>query len=169
MAIRSTKLMTGDRITQAEALPGTPEKSGLTYKLDNLDVAYGADNEVLVVNWEGEISSKDIRIGYKIVLQQVEMHKPQKLLLDFHNRVSIKRRDQRWVFSTVFPSILRVVGNNVFVAIVLPVELYHGLVTDINGDELMQNNNFLIIHHSLYREEGFRWLESMRATGHKFE
>lgn len=161
--------MIAEKSIQTEAPPSAHKKPELIYKLENLDVTYNSDSEVLVVNWEGEISSEDIRIGYKILLQQVKLHKPRKLLLDFHNRVSIKRRDQRWVFSTVFPGILRNVGDNVFVAIVLPVELYHGLVADMNGDELMHNNNFLIIHHSLYREEGFRWLESMRATGHKLE
>lgn len=132
--------------------------------VENLLVLYEADRKVLLVNWEGEINSLNIRKGYDIVMQQVKLLRPRKILLDFHNRFSIRRRDQRWVFSTFFPEILRTVGDNVFVAIVLPVALYHGLVADMNGDELMHNNSFLIIHHCLYREEAFRWLETMEAS-----
>jgi hypothetical protein len=94
-------------------------------------------------------------------MEQIGYYKPQKLLLDFHNRVTIRRIDQRWVFSSIFPRILRTIGDNVFVAIVLPVALYHGLVAEMNGDELMHENSFLIIHHALYREEAYRWLNDM--------
>lgn len=132
--------------------------------VENLSVSYDADKKVLLVNWEGEVSSSSIRKGYNIVMQQVKLLRPRKILMDFHNRFSIRRRDQRWVFSTFFPEVLRTVGDNLFVAIVLPVALYHGLVADMSGDELMHNNNFLIIHHSLYREEAFRWLETMEAS-----
>ncbi len=131
--------------------------------LENLDISYDADNEVLVVNWEGEINSECIRNGYTLLMKRVQLLRPRKILLDFHNRLSIRRRDQRWVFSYVFPNILSTVGDNVFLAIVLPVELYHGLVTDINGDELMNGNDFLIIHHALYRAEAIRWLNDMEA------
>ncbi|GAA4436074.1 hypothetical protein GCM10023188_28720 [Pontibacter saemangeumensis] len=159
--------MIAERIINKNVLPDISLKPELVYKLENLDVSYNAADEVLTVQWAGEISSEDIRVGYEIVMRQVKLHRPSKLLFDFHKRVSIKRKAQRWVFSTVFPKILRTVGDNVFVAIVLPVELYHGLVADMDGDELMHANNFLIIHHSLYREEGLRWLATMRASARR--
>ena len=159
--------MIAERIIKKNVLPDISLQPEQVYKLENLDVSYNAADEVLTVHWAGEISSADIRGGYEIVMGLVKLHRPRKLLLDFHKRVSIKRRDQRWVFSTVFPKILRTVGDNVFVAIVLPVELYHGLVADMDGDELMHENYFLIIHHSLYREEGLRWLETMRASARR--
>ncbi|WP_162055867.1 hypothetical protein [Pontibacter pamirensis] len=126
-------------------------------------------NQVLVVNWEGELSSDEIRKGYDILMEEVRIHKPKKLLLDFHKRGTIRRSDQRWVFSTVFPNILRTIGETVFVAIVLPVTLYCGLVGEMNGDELMDENNFLIIHHALYREEAYRWLNTMHLSSTNFE
>ena len=134
-----------------------------SYCLENLDISYDAEKEVLIVNWEGDINSARIRNAYTLLMKRVLLLRPRKILLDFHKRLSIRRRDQRWVFSEVFPEILRTVGDNVFVAIVLPVELYHGLVPDMNGDELMNDNDFLIIHHSLYREEALRWLNDMQA------
>lgn len=132
--------------------------------VNSIEVSFDAKDQVLLVNWEGELSSDDIRKGYEVMMEQVRFYKPQKLLLDFHKRGIIRRIDQRWVFSSVFPQVLHTVGDNVFVAIVLPVVLYYGLVAEMNGDELMHENNFLIIHHSLYREEAYRWLNSMTCT-----
>lgn len=133
-------------------------------RLENLDVVYDASSGVLVVNWEGEFSSEEIRFGYGIMMSKVKAHKPRKLLLDYRKRVSLRRRDQRWVFRKVFPKMLHIVNDSVFVALVLPVVLYDGLVADMTGDELMHKDNFFIIHHSLYREEAFRWLEGMHKT-----
>lgn len=131
---------------------------------NSIEVSFDAEDQVLLVNWEGGLSSDEIRNGYEVMVEQVRCYKPKKLLLDFHKRSIIRRTDQRWVFSTVFPQVLQTVGDNVFVAIVLPVVLYYGLVAEMNGDELMHENNFLIIHHSLYREEAYRWLNSMPLT-----
>lgn len=153
--------MFSKKITYTDALQELVPPLVGTAVIDRLHVAYDTAREVLVVNWEGEANSEEIRRGYDILMEQICLYKPQKLLLDFHNRVKIRRSDQRWVFSHVFPQILRTVGDNVFVAIVLPVSLYYGLVCELNGDELMDKNNFLIIHHALYREEAYRWLQDM--------
>ncbi|RDV16918.1 hypothetical protein DXT99_02095 [Pontibacter diazotrophicus] len=129
-----------------------------------IEVSFDKVNHILVVNWEGELSSDEIRKGYDILMEEVRIHKPKKLLLDLHNRGTIRRSDQRWVFSTVFPNILRTIGETVFVAIVLPVSLYFGLVGEMDGDELMHENNFLIIHHALYQEEAYRWLNTIYVS-----
>lgn len=158
---RSSESMFSRKVTHTDALKGllvSPESSSASTLLD---LSFDAENRVLIVNWQGELSSEDIRAGYDLVMEQVQSYKPQKLLLDFQKRLMIRRKDQRWVFSTIFPHILRTVGDNVFVAIVLPVSLYYGLVGEMNGDELMHENNFLIIHHALYREEAYRWLNTM--------
>ncbi|ARS35243.1 hypothetical protein [Pontibacter actiniarum] len=128
---------------------------------DKLDIAYNAEEETLLVHWEGEASTAEIKAGYDWIISVVRELKPKKWLLDFHKRNAIRRRDQRWVFKEVFPEVLRQVKDDVFVAVVLPVTLLHGLVADLDGDELMDGNNFLIIQHFLYQEEGQRWLNEM--------
>ena len=128
---------------------------------DRLYVCYEKDTETLVVRWEGKVSSEEIRQGYKTIMELVRHYKPQKWLLDLHKRSTIKKKDQRWVFTQVFPEMLRIIDSNVFVAIVLPVYFYQSLVDGLEGDELMQGDNFMIIHHCLYQQEGRRWLQQM--------
>lgn len=129
----------------------------------HIEISYDADNHVLVVNWEGEPCSAEIRRGYTFIMEEVRKHKPKKVLLDLQRRCKISRCDQRWVFTTIFPQLLRILEHDVFVAVVLPVMLYTGLVAEMDGDELMYENNFLIIHHCLYREEAYRWLNNMHT------
>ncbi|PRY12380.1 hypothetical protein CLV24_108124 [Pontibacter ummariensis] len=131
---------------------------------DKLNVHYDQEQEILVVTWTGKVSSEELRKGYDLVMEQVMTHKPRKWLLDLQERDKVNREDQRWVFQHVFPNVLRVVGNDVFVAVILPVSLYPGIVKDLEGDELMCGGYFLIMDHFLYPEEAHRWLNGMLLT-----
>lgn len=135
--------------------------------LDKLFVGYLQQDETMVIEWEGEVDSSELRCGYSRIVEQVCLLKPRKLQINLLNRSRIKRADQRWIFKHIFPEVLRVVNDDVFVAVVLPVSSFHTLVSDLSGDELMYNNQFLILQHFLYPEEAQRWLNGMclRNTG----
>ncbi|GAB3195205.1 hypothetical protein ABID22_003600 [Pontibacter aydingkolensis] len=127
--------------------------------VDNkLSINYDEHSETLEIKWEGSVNSHEVRQGYSVIMEYVQLYKPAKWLLDLHSRDKIKRSDQRWVFTYFFPEALRVVGSNVFVAVILPVSASHELVHELDGDELIQNENFMIINHFLYREAAQRWL-----------
>ncbi|MCJ8167389.1 hypothetical protein MKJ04_21285 [Pontibacter sp. E15-1] len=128
---------------------------------EELSFSFLEEQEILFVNWTGLVPSKEMRKGYIQVLKQVQHYKARKILLDLNKRSFIDSEDQRWVFSSVFPKMLRSIGANVFVAIVLPVDLFHDLVAELEGDELIHNNHFMIIQHSLYKEEALRWLNKV--------
>ena len=131
---------------------------------ERLQLSYNQQEETLYIKWIGEVSSVELRQGYAHIMDMVWTYKPQKWILDLQHRVSIHRNDQQWVFKYIFPEVLRAVQRNVFVAIVLPVFAYNGLVNEIDGDELINGDNFLILHHFLYPEECRRWLQEMTMT-----
>lgn len=131
---------------------------------EQLTLQYNHEEETLYVKWEGEVSSNELRQGYAHIMNMVLTYKPQKWIMDLQNRRTIEKEDQQWVFKYVFPQVLRAVQKNVFVAIVMPVFAYSSLVNEIDGDELMDGDNFMIIHHFLYPEESRRWLQEMAET-----
>lgn len=125
----------------------------------NLEVYIEKDTQRLVVTWEGDVSSHEIRQGYAEIIELVRTHKPVRWLLDLNKRGALKRADQRWVFTHFFPEALRLVQQDIFVAIILPVHAFPVIISELEGDELMHGDNFLIIDHFLYKEEAVRWLE----------
>lgn len=131
---------------------------------ERLSLRYEQDEETLYIKWEGAVSSNELRQGYAHIMNMVWAYKPQKWVLDLQHRVSIEKDDQQWVFKYIFPEVLRAVQKNVFVAIVMPVFAYSSLVNEIDGDELMDGDNFMIINHFLYQEESRRWLHEMAVT-----
>ena len=134
---------------------------------ERLCLNYNHEEETLYIKWDGAVSSNELRQGYAHIMDMVFTYKPQKWILDLQNRVSIEKNDQQWVFKYIFPEVLRAVNKNVFVAIVMPVFAYNSLVNEIDGDELMDGDNFMIIHHCLYQEESRRWLNEMALTDMK--
>ena len=126
-----------------------------------LSVRYDTLEETLLVQWEGTVTSNELREGYTCLLELVRELRPVKWQLDLQTRSPIKREDQRWVFEFIFPKVLSLVKDDVFVAIVLPVSMIHELVSELTGDELMQEGNFLIMQHFMYPEEAQRWLNEM--------
>jgi hypothetical protein len=131
---------------------------------DSLSLNYNPDEETLYIKWAGEVSSVELRQGYTHIMNMVRTYKPQKWILDLQNRLAIEKDDQQWVFKYIFPEVLRAVQKNVFIAVVMPVFAYNSLVHEIDGDELMDGDNFLIMHHFLYPEESRRWLKEMSRT-----
>jgi hypothetical protein len=131
---------------------------------DRLSLSYRHDEETLYIKWEGAVTSVELRQGYAHIMDMVFTYKPQKWILDLQSRVTIDKDDQQWVFKYIFPEVLRAVKKNVFVAVVMPVHAYSSYVNEINGDELIDGENLMIIHHFLYQEESRRWLREMAIT-----
>jgi hypothetical protein len=158
-----------DKVIGAEAF----EKKHIRYidhqvsASDKFSITFEAENETLVLKWQGKVSSQELRNGYKRVIELVKSHKPQRWILDLQQRSLIARDDQRWVFKQVFPEVLRLVQGNVFVAVILPIYTYQSLVNALDGDELMQDDNFLIMHEFLYYEEARRWLTKMLVSSER--
>jgi hypothetical protein len=126
-----------------------------------LMLSYCHSEETLYIKWEGAVSSMELRQGYAHIMDMVFCYKPQKWVLDLQNRISIDKDDQQWVFKYIFPEVLRAVQKDVFVAVIMPVFAYNSLVNEIDGDELIDGENFMIINHFLYQEESRRWLSEM--------
>lgn len=133
--------------------------------LDNkLNICYNKATKTLEVAWRGSVESAEVREGYMQIKEIIKLYKPVKWILDLHLRDSLRREDQRWVFTHFFPEALRLTGSDIFVAFILPVHVSHELVQELNGDELMQEDHFMIINHFLYTEEAKRWLEECIAV-----
>lgn len=121
---------------------------------------YDKSSNTLHVIWKGAVSSEDLKKGYQYILEVVAAYKPTKWMLDLREREVITRKDQRWVFKNIFPEVLRVVQQNVFIAIILPVFAYPSVTNTLDGDELIFDDNFIILNEFLYAAEAKRWLET---------
>ncbi len=152
-----------------EALVG---KSTLSELSDGLLTKQGAVSErklytffdktssILHIAWRGAVSSEEVKEGYRHILELVAAYKPTMWMLDLREREAIARTVQQWVFKNIFPEVLRVVQQNVFIAILLPVHLFPSVINNLDGDELIYEDNLIILNEFLYEAEAQRWLET---------
>ncbi|MFD2515500.1 hypothetical protein ACFSRY_16625 [Pontibacter locisalis] len=153
--------MEGHYLSEANLYPASNYSLHKDYLNKKLSLAFEPCSETLVIKWAGAVSSEEIRAGYKAILKLVEEIKPHKWIIDVHQREQIKSQDQQWVLKNIFSQALRLLCRDIFVAVVLPVQSYQTLVSELNGDEFIFEGNLLIINHFLYEEEGRRWLEDV--------
>ncbi|NEM97837.1 hypothetical protein [Pontibacter burrus] len=128
----------------------------------NLTVYFDYENQVLYIKWEGSVNTREFRDGYVHVLRLVQLYKPTKWVLDLQKRDGIQKKDQIWVFRHIFPKVLRLVREDVFVAVILPVNLYESILHDLDGDDMIFEDKVMLLQHFLYHEEGLRWLNEMQ-------
>ncbi|MBC5773224.1 hypothetical protein H8S95_04040 [Pontibacter sp. KCTC 32443] len=140
---------------------------GEEHVTENLYVAFDDATEILHVKWQGEVDTKDFRDGYMHILRMVRFFKPSRWILDLQSRDSIKKEDQQWVIKNVFPQILRMLNQDVFIAVILPVSLYESLMHGLSGDEFIDKENLLIMNHFLYYEECVRWLQEVNVASER--
>ncbi|MBB6610067.1 hypothetical protein H7F15_03370 [Pontibacter sp. Tf4] len=138
----------------------TPEHVQLS---QNLAVHYDTVAEVLNIRWEGTVDTSELRNGYTYILRLVQFFKPTRWVLDLQHRDTIKKEDQKWVFKHIFPRALRLLNQDVFVAVILPVHFYESLIHDLDGDDMIYGDKVLILEHFLYYEECLRWLNEMHS------
>ncbi len=154
-----TKTVKAVADADANALAFPPTE--LTYA-DKVHATYDAGSNMLFVEWQGEVDTEEVKAGYQQILEMAQHFRPNRWVLDLRNRETIKREDQRWVIKNIFSRALQLLECDIFVAIVVPVYFFHTLVNELDGDELMYEDNFMIINHYMYKEEGLRWLESIQ-------
>lgn len=136
--------------------------SGKLHLPRNLTVHFDTENQVLYIKWEGRVDTREFRYGYLHVLRLVQLYKPTKWVLDLQKRDGIQKKDQIWVFKHIFPKVLRLVRQDVFVAVILPVSLYESMLHDLDGDDMIFEDKVMLLQHFLYHEEGLRWLNEMQ-------
>lgn len=128
---------------------------------DKLSVYYYATSNTLIIKWVGKVSSLELRNGYAQVLKIVEQYRPDKWLLDLSKRERVRKADQKWVFENVFAKSLKMLDSDIFISVVLSVYAFRELVGQLNGDEMIQNGNLLVMQDFLYEEEAWRWLQTV--------
>lgn len=128
---------------------------------ESLQVYYNDSTEILHVKWHGEVGTKEFRESYSQIVNTVRTYKPNRWILDLQNRNNIQEADQHWVIKNIFPQILRMLQCDVFIAVILPVFLYESVIHDIDGNDLIYNDNLIIMQHFLYYEESLRWLQEV--------
>ena len=126
-----------------------------------LTAMYDPQSGILSITWKGEVNSFELRQGYMRITELVRLHKPQKWFLNLRDRSEVSEEDRRWIFKYIFPKALRIVGENIYLAVLLPVYAYQGLIHYLSGDELIYKDNFMIIEHFLLQDDSMNWLASV--------
>ena len=129
----------------------------------NFSVCFEPENSLIRINWQGEVNETELLEGYKMTLEVIRQNPVQRILIDKSRRVLTMKNDPEPMFETLFNEALKLIGNTLFLALVVSPEEYY-LSSEISrfGNYEGIVNNYVIVERFKSRQEAEAWLASVK-------
>ena len=129
----------------------------------NFSVCFEPENSLIRINWQGEVNEAELLEGYQAALIVIRQNPVQRILIDQSRRVLTMKDDPEPMFETLFNETLKVIGNTLFLAMVVSPEEYY-LTSESSRFCEYENsvNDFVILERFKSRPEAEAWLASMK-------
>jgi hypothetical protein len=132
-------------------------------KKPNFSVCFEPANSLIRINWQGEVNGTELLEGYKAALVVIKQNPVHRILID-NSRRQLKMNDSpEPMFETLFNEALRVIGNTLFLALVVtPEEFYLSSEAGrfVNYEKMV--NDHVIVERFKSRQEAEAWLASVK-------
>ena len=129
----------------------------------NFSVCFEPENSLIRINWQGEVNETELLEGYKMTLEVIRQNPVQRILIDKSKRVLTMKNDPEPMFETLFNEALKLIGNTLFLALVVSPEEYY-LSSEISRFGKYEGivNNYVIVERFKSRQEAEAWLASVK-------
>ncbi|MFC5269247.1 hypothetical protein [Adhaeribacter terreus] len=125
----------------------------------NFTVCYEPNNSLLRVSWQGLVSEEELKIGYETVLNLLRESPVNRILIDFSKRKIASQSNPQSLFGEIFLEALHIIGNTVFLALVVSQEEYFLTTAASRFENFHQaDNHYVITEQFLTKAEAEAWL-----------
>lgn len=128
----------------------------------NFSVCYEPANSLIRINWQGEVTEPELLEGYKAALIVIKQNPVQRILIDQSRRQLVMKADPEPIFEKLFNEALQVIGNTLFLALVVSTEEY--FLSSENSrfaNYITHANNHVIVERFKTRTDAETWLASV--------
>lgn len=128
----------------------------------NFSVCFEPANSLIRINWQGQVSEDELKQGYASALEVLKKNPVQRILIDHSRRQLQQSSNPDAFFQAMFNEALKIIGNTVFLAMVVPPEEYF-LTSETNllarfGRAV---NEYVIVERFIARPEAEAWLATV--------
>lgn len=129
------------------------------FQKPNFSVCFEPANSLIRINWQGKVTEPELLEGYKSALVVIKQNPVQRILIDQSKRQLVMKNDPEPMFETLFNEALQVIGNTLFLALVVSAEEYFLSNEDSRfANYVQQANNHVIVERFKSRAEAEAWL-----------
>lgn len=113
----------------------------------------------LEIIWQGNVELEELREGYTKALEIIKNKSVKKILIDVSQRKLNSNVNPEKLFGLMFGEALKLIADNVFLALVISKEEYF-LETEASRFGGLQDNpnNYIIVNQFISRSEAEAWL-----------
>ena|SRR5688572_18095538 len=133
------------------------------FQKPNFSVCFEPANSLIRITWQGDVNETELLEGYKAALVVIKQNPVQRILIDQSRRVLTMKEDPEPMFETLFNETLKVIGNTLFLAMVVSAEEYY-LTSETSRYCEYENsvNEFVILERFKSQQEAEAWLASVK-------
>jgi hypothetical protein len=125
----------------------------------NFTVCFEPANSLIRINWQGDVSEEDLLNGYKAALVVIEQNPVQRMLIDQSRRRLNLAFSPDPLFEELFNEALKLIGDTLFLALVLsPEEYYLTNEETVFGKFEQTVNEYVIVERFRNKAEAEAWL-----------
>lgn len=124
-----------------------------------------ADERLLAVAWQPNISSQELRAAYRTVLRYLASNQISCVLFELANPATISPVDETWVATEFMPSLLPYTrqGKPPRIAYVLQPESYQQLLEDSPSTRVANFGELIALQYFPERQPALAWLRQSAA------
>lgn len=125
----------------------------------NFTVCFEPNNSLIRVNWQGQVSEEELKIGYESVLKLLRESPVNRILIDLSKRKIVTKGNPQPLFGKIFLEALHIIGDTVFLALVVSQEEYFLSTAASRFENFQQaDNHYVITEQFLTKAEAEAWL-----------
>ncbi|MBK0401627.1 hypothetical protein I5M27_01440 [Adhaeribacter sp. BT258] len=128
----------------------------------NFSVCFEPANSLIRISWQGTVSEKELLDGYKAALVVIEQNPVQRILIDQSRRRLNLAFSPDPLFKDLFNEALKLIGNTLFLAMVVsPEEYYLTSEETVFGKFEQAVNDYVIVERFINKADAEVWLATV--------
>ncbi|MBF9254690.1 hypothetical protein I2I11_15400 [Pontibacter sp. 172403-2] len=122
------------------------------------EVRFDPLHDRLQVHCSRSFDSAGFRSSLLEALTFAKAHYVKHWLLDLREIGELSEEDETWVYAQLFPEMMMTLGEENYLAVLIPEPCYQHLLKESGAEGLTSYNSFIIIHNFYEPEKAHAWL-----------
>lgn len=134
------------------------------YHSEILAVQYAGHANQILITCTGTISGKELKASYRKALRFAAKKQVKRWLFDFSRNYQISEKNQIWLDTSFFPSLMIALGTDNYIGLVVPKGTYRKMFQEAGPTGMQTYNSFIRLNTFCSNPKASRWLGSQATS-----
>jgi hypothetical protein len=134
------------------------------YQSEILAVHYTEAEKKILITCTGNISGRELKVSYRKALKFATKKQVKRWLFDFSRNYQLSEKNQVWLDTSFFPSLMIALGSDNYIGLVVPKLTYRKMFQEAGPSGMQTYNSFIKLNTFCSNPKAARWLINQTAA-----